>query len=125
MALGFCCAGFGFCCARLGFCCTWLGFHCARFGFIAPDKGFARFRLARRAADRQTSGIESGCSGRGPPVREGGARMRLVFLIAMLAALTGCASYRDVTFLYYPNAPPSNTFPRASEFYAEASRECA
>ena len=50
--------------------------------------------------------------------------MRIVFLIGMLAALTGCGSYRDVTFLYYPNAPPSPPFPSASQFYAEASREC-
>jgi hypothetical protein len=51
--------------------------------------------------------------------------MRIVFLIGMLAALSGCASYRDVTFLYYPNAPHRDTFPRPSEFYAEADRECA
>ena len=42
--------------------------------------------------------------------------MRIVFLIGMLAALSGCGSYRDVTFLYYPNAPPNGTFPKASEF---------
>ena len=35
--------------------------------------------------------------------------MRIVFLIGMLTALSGCGSYRDVTFLYYPNAPPSDT----------------
>ena len=51
--------------------------------------------------------------------------MRIVFLIGMLAALTGCSSYRDVTFIYYPNAPPSPPFPAPSQFYAEASRECA
>ena len=51
--------------------------------------------------------------------------MRMVFLIGMLAVLTGCSSYRDVTFLYYPNAPRSDTFPPPSAFYAEASRECA
>ena len=28
--------------------------------------------------------------------------MRFVFLIGMLAALSGCASYRDVSFIYYP-----------------------
>jgi len=51
--------------------------------------------------------------------------MRIVFLFGMLAALTGCASYRDVTFVYYPSAPPTDRFPPASRFYAEASRECA
>ena len=51
--------------------------------------------------------------------------MRFVFLIGMLAALSGCASYRDVTFLYYPNAPASDPFPPPSAFYAEADRECA
>jgi hypothetical protein len=51
--------------------------------------------------------------------------MRIVFLIGMLTALTGCSSYRDVSFLYYPNASPSPPFPPASAFYAEASRECA
>jgi hypothetical protein len=54
--------------------------------------------------------------------------MRIVFLIGMLAAvggLSGCGAYRDVTFIYYPNAPPSPPFPPPSAFYAEASRECA
>jgi hypothetical protein len=51
--------------------------------------------------------------------------MRFVFLIGMLAVLSGCSSYRDVTFLYYPNAPHRDTFPRPSEFYAEAEKECA
>ena len=37
--------------------------------------------------------------------------MRIVFLIGMLAALSGCGSYRDVTFIYYPNAPPSDHVP--------------
>lgn len=37
--------------------------------------------------------------------------MRLVFLIGMLALLSGCGAYRDVTFIYYPNAPPSPPFP--------------
>lgn len=49
----------------------------------------------------------------------------MIFLVGMLAALAGCANYRDVTFLYYPNAPPSDRFPQASAFYAEADRECA
>jgi hypothetical protein len=50
--------------------------------------------------------------------------MRFVFLIGMLAVLSGCSSYRDVTFLYYPNAPHRDTFPRRSEFYAQADKEC-
>jgi hypothetical protein len=55
-----------------------------------------------------------------------GARMRFVFLIGMLAAtLSGCASYRDVSFIYYPNAPHRDTFPRPSEFSATAQQECA
>ena len=50
--------------------------------------------------------------------------MRIVFLIGMLAALSGCGSYRDVTFIYYPNAPPSATFPPRYQFDALASQEC-
>jgi hypothetical protein len=50
--------------------------------------------------------------------------MRIVFVIGTLLTLTGCAS-RDVTFLYYPNAPPNDRFPRPSQFYAEAEKECA
>lgn len=51
--------------------------------------------------------------------------MRFVFLIGMLAGLSGCGSYRDVTFKYYPNAPARDTFPRPWEFYAQAQKECA
>ena len=51
--------------------------------------------------------------------------MRIVFLIGMLAALGGCAVQRDVTFIYYPNAPHRGTFPSRSEFYAVADKECA
>ena len=51
--------------------------------------------------------------------------MRFVVLIGMLAALSGCTSYREVTFLYYPNAPHRDTFPSRSEFYAVADKECA
>ncbi len=51
--------------------------------------------------------------------------MRVVFLIGMLAGLSGCANYRDVSFIYYPNAPPRETFPSRSEFYAVADKECA
>ncbi len=50
--------------------------------------------------------------------------MRFVFLIGMLAVVSGCAIHRDVTFVYYPNAPHHDTFPRRSEFYAEADKEC-
>ena len=52
--------------------------------------------------------------------------MRIVFLIGMLAALGGCAVQRDVTFIYYPNAPhrEKDPFPPASQFYAVADREC-
>jgi hypothetical protein len=49
---------------------------------------------------------------------------RFVFLIGALGALSGCASYRDVSFYYYPNAPYRPTFPARSEFYAVADREC-
>jgi hypothetical protein len=51
--------------------------------------------------------------------------MRFVFLIGTLAALSGCASYRDVSFIYYPHAPHRESFPRPSEFYAVAQQECA
>jgi hypothetical protein len=50
---------------------------------------------------------------------------RFVFLIGALSALSGCASYRDVSFIYYPNAPHHETFPSRSEFYAVAQQECA
>lgn len=51
--------------------------------------------------------------------------MRIVFLTGILVALAGCASHRDITFIYYPNAPHRDTFPRRSEFAAEAQKECA
>ena len=51
--------------------------------------------------------------------------MRIVFLIGILLAASGCAIHRDVTFIFYPNAPHKETFPRQSEFYAEAEKECA
>ena len=50
---------------------------------------------------------------------------RFVFLIGALGALSGCGSYRDVSFIYYPNAPYRDTFPPRSEFYAVAEKECA
>jgi len=49
--------------------------------------------------------------------------MRNVFLVGVLLALSGCAS-RDIAFIYYPNAPHSDTFPRSQQFYAEAEKEC-
>ena len=67
---------------------------------------------------------ESGCSWAARRFAKVGQNA-IVFLIGMLTALTGCGSYRDVTFLYYPDAPPSDRFPPAYRFYAEASRECA
>jgi hypothetical protein len=83
-------------------------------------QGLRDGRRAGRVAAR-----ESGCSGTVRRFSRRGARMRFVFLIGMLAALSGCSSYRDVTFLYYPNAPHRDIFPRPSEFYAEAQKECA
>ncbi len=50
--------------------------------------------------------------------------MRIVSLIGVLLALSGCAQERWVTFLYYPNPPHSVTFPPPSEFAAEAQKEC-
>ncbi len=51
--------------------------------------------------------------------------MRIVCLIGMLLALSACASERSIVFIYYPNAPPSATFPPPSQFAAEAQQECA
>ena len=50
---------------------------------------------------------------------------RFVFLIGALAALSGCGSYRDVSFIYYPNAPYRDDLSPRSEFYAVAEKECA
>jgi len=50
--------------------------------------------------------------------------MRFVFLIAMIAGLSSCASYRDVSFYYYPDAPRRATFPPPYKFYAVADKEC-
>ena len=75
-----------------------------------------------RGAGRVARGSRATAGGPGVFSRRG-ARMRTVFLIGTLLALTGCAS-RDVTFLYYPNAPYTERFPRPSEFYAEAEKEC-
>jgi hypothetical protein len=51
--------------------------------------------------------------------------MRIIYLIGLLLALSGCASERSVTFIYYPNRPPGDKFPTPSQFEAEAQRECA
>ena len=50
--------------------------------------------------------------------------MRFVFLIAMIAGLSGCASYRDVSFYYYPDAPRRATVPAPYKFYAVSDKEC-
>jgi len=50
--------------------------------------------------------------------------MRFVFLIGILAVMSGCSSYRDVSFYYYPNAPRRATFPSRYQFYAVAEKEC-
>jgi hypothetical protein len=52
-----------------------------------------------------------------------GRRMRIVGLLGLLLALSGCANERSVTFIYYPNHP-GDDFPRPSQFYAEAQKEC-
>jgi hypothetical protein len=51
--------------------------------------------------------------------------MRIVCLIGLLLGLSACANYREIVFIYYPNAPRNQTFPPPSEFAAEAQRECA
>ena len=48
--------------------------------------------------------------------------MRIVGLMGLLLALSGCASERSVTFIYYPNHP-SDAF-RYSTFAAQAQTEC-
>ena len=75
------------------------------------NRGKSGQSLARSAADGQSGARELGASGAARRFLRRGARMRFVFLIGMLATLSGCASYRDVTFLYYPNAPHRDTFP--------------
>ena len=51
--------------------------------------------------------------------------MRIFGLIGLILALSGCASERTVSFIYYPNRPHGDTFPAPSQFYAEAQKECA
>ena len=78
--------------------------------------------------DRRSAGRvavrESGSFGTARRFSRRGARMRFVFLFGMLAVLGGCAMHRDVTFIYYPNAPHRETFPRPYDFYAQADKEC-
>jgi hypothetical protein len=51
--------------------------------------------------------------------------MRIVSVIGLLLALSGCAAERTMTFVYVPNRPAGDVFPRPSEFAAEAQKECA
>jgi hypothetical protein len=51
--------------------------------------------------------------------------MRYIGLLSLLLTLSGCALERSVTFVYYPNAPHSETFPPRSQFDADAEKECA
>ena len=51
--------------------------------------------------------------------------MRYIILIGLALALSGCALERSVTFIYYPNAPRSDTFPRQYDFAREAQKECS
>ena len=55
----------------------------------------------------------------------GRARMRYLCLIGLVLTLSGCALERNVTFVYYPNAPHSDTFPPPSQFARDAQAECA
>jgi len=49
--------------------------------------------------------------------------MRIVGLLGLLLALSGCASERSIAFIYYPSHP-GEKFPRTDQFAAEAQREC-
>ena len=60
----------------------------------------------------------------GPPVLEAWGENAFVFLIGMLAALSGCSSYRDVTFHFYPNTRTANV-PASLRVYDQAQKECA
>ncbi len=50
--------------------------------------------------------------------------MRVIGLLGLLLALSGCASERSVTFIYYPNHPNDSKFPTPAQFAAEAQKEC-
>lgn len=51
--------------------------------------------------------------------------MRFFCLIGVLLALAGCASERSIVFIYYPNAPRGENFPRPYQFPAAAQAECS
>lgn len=51
--------------------------------------------------------------------------MRIITLIGLTLALSGCALERSVTFVYYPTAPHRSTFPRQYDFAREAQKECS
>ena len=53
-----------------------------------------------------------------------GRRMRFLTVIGLLLALTGCASERTLSFIYYPTRAPGDQFPKPYEFEAEAQKEC-
>jgi hypothetical protein len=59
----------------------------------------------------------------GERLRNVGRRMRVIGLLGLLLALSGCASERSVTFIYYPNHP-RDSFPTPAQFAAEAQKEC-
>ena len=50
--------------------------------------------------------------------------MRILGLIGILLALSGCANERSIAFIYYPNHPGSD-FPHPYQFAAEAQQECS
>jgi hypothetical protein len=50
--------------------------------------------------------------------------MRVIGLLGLLLALAGCASERNVVFLYSPVNPDDDRFPKPYQFAAEAQREC-
>ena len=49
--------------------------------------------------------------------------MRIVGLLGLLLALSGCASERSIAFIYNPREP-SQGFPKYSQFAGEAQKEC-
>ena len=53
-----------------------------------------------------------------------GRRMRVIGLLGLLLALSGCANERSVTFIYAPNHPLDSKFPTTAQFAAEAQKEC-
>jgi hypothetical protein len=52
-----------------------------------------------------------------------GRKMRIVGLLGLMLALSGCASERAIAFYFYP-AHPSSAFPTYGQFAAEAQNEC-